>query len=223
VLRPPGHLGLDAGIGQRLLQQAAGVRDPGFAIAAALVEQVGDAPVGFRLQVAEGQVLKLPLQLPDAEAIGQWRMDVGGELGNGAALVVSQRASPAHHHQLPGEQDEDHAQVADDRQQQAPQAFGSTRAVARGMQRPDLFRSALALDQLGNLAAECSQLHLGKFAAGAERLVHEQGRARDRPGGQLVEFGKNRVADRDGRVPASTCGWRGVQPCLDTLQRLIAR
>ena len=137
------------------------------------------------MQIAESQILKLPLELPDAQAIGQRCMDVGGELGEGASVIFTKLVGAAHHHQLPGKQDEDYAQVADDRQQQPSQAFCSTRATSSGMQRPDFFRRPLAFDQIDNLAAEGRNLRVGKFAACGERFVNEQGRTCDRASGQF--------------------------------------
>ena len=50
--------------------------DEALAAAALVVEQARDLLVGLGLQVAEREVLQFPLQLPDAEAIGERRMDV---------------------------------------------------------------------------------------------------------------------------------------------------
>ncbi|KAG0920249.1 hypothetical protein G6F32_015691 [Rhizopus arrhizus] len=74
-------------------------------------------------------------------------MDVAGELGQRAALFVIQLVGRAHPRQLPGQQDRHHAQVADDRQQQAAQPFTVAPGLATGMQRPYRVSSVLAVEQ----------------------------------------------------------------------------
>src|SRR5690606_4120653 len=90
VVGPAGDLGGDARRGAGAVQARLGVLDEALAVGALLVEQAGDTLVGVRLQPAEGQVLQLPLQLPDAQAVGQGRMDVGGEFGQVAAFRFGQ-------------------------------------------------------------------------------------------------------------------------------------
>jgi hypothetical protein len=121
--------------------------DVPLAVGALFVQQPRDALVGVGLQVAERQVLQFPLQLPDAEAVGQRRMDVARQLRQGAPLRFGQPVGRAHPRQLPRQQDRHHPQVAHDRQQQAAQALGAAGAALFGMQRPDLGGRALALDQ----------------------------------------------------------------------------
>ena len=87
VLGPAGDVRLDADLGQRAPQRTHRDRDEALAVGAAFVEQLGDAPVGVRLRIAEREVFELPLQLPDAEPVRQRRVDVGGELGQFAALL----------------------------------------------------------------------------------------------------------------------------------------
>jgi hypothetical protein len=61
---------------------------------ALLVEHLGDALVGVRVEEAEGQVLQLPLQLPDAEAVGERRIDVerlARHLGAQVVLMLGEK------------------------------------------------------------------------------------------------------------------------------------
>jgi hypothetical protein len=51
-----------------------------------LVQGLGDAAVGGGFEQPERQVLQFPLELPDAEAVGQRRVDVEGLAGQGLAL-----------------------------------------------------------------------------------------------------------------------------------------
>ena len=122
-------------------------RDETLAVGTAVVEQARDALVGFRLQMAEGEIFQFPLQLPDAEPVRQRRVDVDRELRQLAAPVGCERVGRAHAHKLAREQDEDHTQVADDREQQAAQSFRAARGRARRMQGPDFLRRLLTLDQ----------------------------------------------------------------------------
>ena len=46
----------------------------------------GQVHVGLRLQKAEGEVFHLPLDLPDAQAVGQWRKDLQGHAGQSGRL-----------------------------------------------------------------------------------------------------------------------------------------
>ena len=177
-------------------------RDPGLAIVAAFVEQFGDLPIGLRLQVAERQVFQFPLELPDAEPIGQRRVDIGGQLGQRAAVLLVKLARIAHQHELTREQDEDNAKIADDGQQQSPQPFRRAGTEADRIQRPDLVGGALAFDQVDNLVAVSLEFRWREFAAGHRGLVQQQCRLRGGPGCQLVEFDKDGLADRAVRVPA---------------------
>ncbi len=61
------------GRGEFAGQALARCLDCRLALGALAVQQRGDAPVVVGLQEAEGQVLDLPLQLPDAEPVGQRR------------------------------------------------------------------------------------------------------------------------------------------------------
>src|SRR5581483_187144 len=75
-LGPPDDLGRDAGRGERAREPLARGGDEGLALGAALLEQAGDLLVELGLEVAERQVLELPLQLPHAEAVRERRVDV---------------------------------------------------------------------------------------------------------------------------------------------------
>ena len=76
-------------------------------------------------------------------------MDVAGQPGQFAALLLRQHSGVAHADQHARQQDRHHPQVAHDRQQQAAQALAAGAAPWFGMQRPDLFGGALAVQQCG--------------------------------------------------------------------------
>src|SRR5690242_3280285 len=73
VLRPALDLCADAGGGELRAQPLAERGDVAFAIRALLVERERDAVVRLGLEIPEGEVLELPFQLPDAEAIRERR------------------------------------------------------------------------------------------------------------------------------------------------------
>ena len=64
--------------------------DVALAAAALVVEQARDALVGIRFEVAEREVLEFPFQLPDAEPVGERRVDVARELRQRDALFGGQ-------------------------------------------------------------------------------------------------------------------------------------
>ena len=76
VLRPAADLGLDAGRGELALERRLDVLDVVLAIEPALVEQPGDLLVGLGLERAQREVFELPLELPDAEPVGERREQI---------------------------------------------------------------------------------------------------------------------------------------------------
>jgi len=76
-----------------------------FAIDAALIEQFGDFLVGIRVQIAERKVFQLPLDLPDAQPVGERRVKIGGFLRNAAAYRLGRFGDGVHGLRAPGEPD----------------------------------------------------------------------------------------------------------------------
>jgi hypothetical protein len=60
VFRPPGDLGPDSGPRELVRELGDRLIDEALALAAALLEQAGDALVDFGLEVAEGEILQFP-------------------------------------------------------------------------------------------------------------------------------------------------------------------
>ncbi len=147
VLGPSGDLAAHALGGQCVGQLLLHLLDEAFAGAALVGQQRRDATVGLRLQVAERQVFQFPLELPDAQPVGQRSMDVTGQPGQRNALRFRCLGRHAHPRQLLGQQDRHHPQVAHDRQQQAPQALLVAAAAALGVQVPHLAAGLQAIDQ----------------------------------------------------------------------------
>ena len=174
--------------------------------------------VGVRLEEAERQVLQLPLQLPDAQAVGQRRVDVAGELGQRAPRGLGLATGRAHPRQLPRQQHRHHAQVLDDRQQQPAQAFAVAAGLAPGVQRPDLVGRILAIEQSRHRRIG------GGEPGGGSRAQTRQVEQQRGDQGRLVGFepdqGLQRVGDFRPAGPLDVVGARRL-PC--TQQRLPQR
>ncbi len=173
VLRAATDLGLDALRNQLARQHLLDILDVALAGDAGFVDFPSNAPVGLRLQVAERQVLQLPLQLPDAQAVGQWRVDVACQLRQRAALLVVQLVGRAHPRQLPGQQDRHHAQVADDRQQQPAQALAVASGLTAGVQCPHRVGRILAVEQADHRRLVVAQRQLVQAGTQARQVKQQ--------------------------------------------------
>ena len=153
------HLRVQALGLQVALQLLAHLFDGGLALGALLVQPLGDLAVGFGLQKAKGQVFKLPLHFPNAQAVGQGRKHLqrlGGQarrqwqLAGGKVAQGLQARGQAQHH---------HPQVARKRQQHLAHALGlRSRGLRHGCSLPAAAgrvvgnaRHALQAHQFGGL------------------------------------------------------------------------
>src|SRR6185295_1500580 len=87
VLRAALEVGLDPGVLEPRLELGDRPRDVVLAALAAGVEQLRELPEPLRLEDLEGEVLELPLDLPDAEALREWRVDLLGLAGDPELLL----------------------------------------------------------------------------------------------------------------------------------------
>ncbi len=78
VLRSSVHLGAHTRLGELRSQGRTQLFDVTLAVGAPLVQLRRDAPVVVGLQVAKRQILQLPLELPDSEAVGERGEDCTG-------------------------------------------------------------------------------------------------------------------------------------------------
>ena len=147
VLGTAGHIGLDALGLHHGAQLRLDLLDVAFAAHAVVIQRAGDTQIILSLQDAEGEILQLPLQLPDAKTVGQRRMDVAGHLGQCTLLVHRQPPCRAHARKLACQHDRHHPQVAHQRQQQTPHAFRVAPAAMAAVQRPHPARGTLAFQQ----------------------------------------------------------------------------
>ena len=196
-----------------------------LALAALLGNALGDIAIRFGVEVAQAQVLEIPLDLPHAEAMRDRRVDLDGLARDRLLLVGRQTLQRAHVVQAVGQLDDDNADVLGHRHEHLAQVF-DLRVFLRLVR--DARQLGDALDQLGDLGPEfCGDLvagndgvfdHVVQDRGGDRRLIHfhvgedsgdgdrvlDVGLAR----GALLAFvgGVGQIVDRAEAMTASTVG-----------------
>ena len=166
VLRAPGNFTADARFLQGITQHRFGGVDVGFALNPRLIEIARNAVILRRLQQPQRQILKLPLDLPHPEPIGQRRKNSHDLPRLGlralAAPGLGRQRRAAQRHQPFGQLDQHHANVVDHRQQHLAQRLSLLRLLRcghggiGGFRKPLHARHAMHTDeQLSNVRAEC--------------------------------------------------------------------
>ena len=176
VLGPAGQLGLDAGRAERLAKDRHGPLDVALAGAAARLELGRQLAVLGRLQDLEGEVLQLPLDLPDAQALGQRGVDLLRLAGDADLLLVRQGAQRAHVVEPVGELDEDDADVLRHGQEHLADVLGLLLLVRQGAELGELGH---AVDEARHVGPE-ALLEVAEVVVGVLGDVVEQ-RPRSRP------------------------------------------
>ncbi|MNN06033.1 hypothetical protein D3C81_1188120 [compost metagenome] len=147
------------------------------------MQQLGDLLVLLGLQVAERQVLQLPLDVADAQAMGQRRVDVEHFAGDAVALVVVGILHRADGTGTLGQLDQRHAHVVDHRHQHLAQVLHlrlgtEHQRLARAQTGADRRHAQHALDQRGHRDAEVLlhrlQLHLALAHAAIEHRGNQR-------------------------------------------------
>ena len=174
VFGPPVYLGGDVLAQQLALQALHPFGHEDFSLGALFVQHGRHLAVGAGLQKAKRQILQLPLDLPNTQAIGQGRKHLQGFLrqvrGHGDFLGrhVAQGLQPR------GQAQQHHAQVARKRQQHLAHVFAGhgtacARVAPRGPHAPA--RLALHMQQLVGFDGQAGQArakglaqHLGGLA-----------------------------------------------------------
>ncbi len=151
VLGAAGDLGVDPERVELSRQVGAGLADVALALGALLVDEALDLRVLARVQGGEGEVLELPLDRVDAEAVRDRRVDVERLLRLLDLLLLRHRADRAHVVQAVGELDQDDPDVRGHRDHHLAVVLG-LRLVARGERQPGELRDAV--DERGDLLAE---------------------------------------------------------------------
>ena len=171
VLRATLQVGLDAGVLQPRPELGDGPIDVALAPLAPGVEQLGQLAEALGIECLEGEVLELPLHLPDAEALRQRRVDLERLAGDALLLVRRQAVQRAHVVQPVGQLDEDDPDVLGHRQEHLADVLGLLLLVAVGA---ELRQLRDAVDELGDLGPE-ALLDVGQAVLGVLRHVVEQG------------------------------------------------
>ena len=134
-----------------LCEVAARLGHVALALLALLVDQALDLLVLARVQRREREVLELPLDRVDAEAVRERRVDLQGLLGLVDLLLLGHRLDRAHVVQAIGELDQDDPDVRGHRDHHLAVVLG-LRLVARLEDDPGQLRHAV--DEAADLVAE---------------------------------------------------------------------
>src|SRR3990170_2231962 len=129
VFRSAADLRPDARLLELVSEDVNGFDDLFFPCPAPSGQHPGDSAVLCGFHVAEGQVLELPLQLPDAQTSGQRGVYLKSLLGYLATLVGRKRGKRPHIVQAVGQLDEHHADVLRHGQQHLAQVLGQRDSV----------------------------------------------------------------------------------------------
>src|SRR3569623_2051698 len=116
-------LGLDAVPRERVGERLHELIDVALAIDAARLQHARDLFINIRMQIAEGEILELPLNVPDTQAIRERRVDVECFLRDASLPVLRQSRQGAHIVRAIGELDEHHAHVIRNREQHLAQGL----------------------------------------------------------------------------------------------------
>ena len=111
----------------------------------------GQRPVGLGLEHLEGEVLELPLELPDPEPLRERRVDLGGLARDAQLLLGGQRPERAHVVEPVGELDEDDADVLRHREEHLADVLGLLLLVA---ERAELRELRDAVDEVRDVRPE---------------------------------------------------------------------
>ena len=157
VLRPAAHVRGEADRLELLAEQRHDFADVALAIEPALVDEPRDPLVLVRLQRAQRQILELPLELPQSEAIRERRVDVHDFACGFAAFRLVCVHQEAQRLRALGELDQHDADVLDHRKQHLAKILGlrgALRAVAARRQRLHRVHARDAIDERGDVGAE---------------------------------------------------------------------
>ena len=177
MLRPALEVGLDAGVLEPGLELRDRPLDVALAALAAGVEELGQLAEALGLEDLEGQVLELPLDLPDPEPLGQRGVDLHRLAGDPGLLLRRQGGEGPHVVEPVGELDEDDPDVLRHRQQHLPDVLGLLLLVAVGA---ELGQLGDAVDEARHLRPEpLLEVAQGVFSV-LRDVVEERGLDRDR-------------------------------------------
>jgi hypothetical protein len=181
VLGPPIHLRFHVALLELRAQRGAHLFDVALAIGATLVQRGGDAAIFVGLEVAEGEVFQLPLELPHAQAVGerrQHRARLHGQPLPGFGRKVFRMSKP---HELLRELGEHQTRVAHHGQQHLAHGLGLARVEAlcrRPVPRQAHVANALQVDRDLRRArgGDAGELLLGEAVEADQGTQHQRAR-----------------------------------------------
>jgi hypothetical protein len=196
VLGAPLHLGTDPLRRELRLQRGHHALDVALAVRAPLVHLAREALVRLRLELAQGEVLQLPLELRDAEPPGQRRVDQQRLARHPRAGLVLEVAQGAHVVEPVGELDQHHPHVAGRGEQQLLEPLHllalARAGGGRGAVAGHRHHLGDALDQPGDvvphLRAHARRIHRRVL----DHVVQQRGRQGLRVQAEVVEDPRHR-------------------------------
>ena len=183
MLGPSGDVGDHVRPGEPGGERGDRIADIVFPLRASRGEHAGDPAVHHRLHQAKCKILKLPFELPDAEAIGEWRVEIQGFACQRRALrMIVPGSEVTQGLDARREADQHHAHVGHHREQHLAQRLGLGRVTGRDRRGAghvtQFVQARHSFHQLRNLGAEGRQ-HRGLPVA-IEVRQREQPARRDR-------------------------------------------
>jgi hypothetical protein len=175
VLRAPRDLGGDVDLLELALQRHRRLAHVLLAVGAALADHRLDLLVLARVQRREGEVFQLPLDLVDAEPVGERRVDLERLLGLLHLLLLAEVLDRPHVVQPVGELDQDDADVLRHRDDHLAVVLGLGLLAALEL---DPGQLGDALDERRHLVAELRAHVLDVGAGVLDHVVQQRGRDR---------------------------------------------
>ena len=150
VLRAPRDVRRDVILAQKLLNARHGLVDELDALGAVALQFARDGVVFLGTREAKREILELPLDLPDAETVGERRVERERVFAIGAALLTLARSEPTQSLQTAREFQEHDAQILAHGKEHAARRFGigsggvfPSRAVREIVDAPEFLHEAV--------------------------------------------------------------------------------
>lgn len=166
MLRAAADVRLDVRLGELLLDLLDGRIDERLALLALLLDVLDEVVVDLRLEIAQAEVLKLPLDARDAEAVRERRVDLNRLARDALLLVLAHVLERAHVVQAVRELDHDDADVLGHREEHLAIAL-ELRLFLRFILQAAEFRHAV--DEHRDLVAE----HLLHLVVRVDRVLDD--------------------------------------------------
>src|SRR5206468_3526200 len=197
VLGAAGEVGTDAGLLELIAERLHRFVDVALADLATCRELLGDLAVVVGLEELEREVLELPLDLPNPEAVRQRRVDVHGLSRYALLLFRWERRERSHVVESVAELDDHDAQVVGHREEHLSDVLGLM-LVARLAGKARQLRDAV--DETADLLAELAPHVLDGLRGVLGHVMQERRRDRRRIHAELRDEHRDRGRVRDVRL-----------------------